>query len=139
MKKIKLIALLVVVLVMLTACGGKTLTCEIEFEEGFETNTIYRFNRTGDEIIKIETSSTVTLTEDIVEENYIITKRECEELDEPGLKCSVTRRGNTIISTTTIDVSRLSSDSDAFNKELLKSTYDDIKNMAEDIPFMTCR
>jgi len=124
---------------MLTACGGKTLTCEIEFEEGFETNTIYRFNRTGDEIIKIETSSTVTLTEDIVEENYIITKRECEELDEPGLKCSVTRRGNTIISTTTIDVSRLSSDSDAFNKELLKSTYDDIKNMAEDIPFMTCR
>ncbi len=104
MKNIKLISMALFVLLMITACGGKSLTCSME-EELLGDITVTMDFDSNDEV---KTAKTVTTMDYGVEPTKEDLEELCEASEEEGMTCKASNDGTEITLELEIDYTKLS-------------------------------
>lgn len=120
MKKGKLLAASLLVLLTMTGCGGKKLTCTNEIKEsGIEMNQKIDVNFKGDKVDSMKISIDVTLPDSLKDQKQTMIDSVKEEVKE----AKVTETKNGFKVTGSADAKDLGTDNEA--------KYDDVKKTLE--------
>lgn len=120
MKKGKLLAASLLVLLTMTGCGGKKLTCTNEIKEsGIEMNQIIDVNFKGDKVDSMKVTVDVTLPDSLKDQKQTMIDSMKEEVKDA--KVTETKNGFKVTGST--DAKDLGTDNEA--------KYDDVKKTLE--------
>lgn len=137
----KYLLVLVAMLLVVTGCGSKTLTCTLE-EDGQKATSVVKFDK-NDVATSATQSMTLEFEEGTSEEDKENSKAYmdllCSVMDYEGVECSTEIKSNALEVKITMDFEKMSAEdkeSAGYTEE--ESTYDAVKKELEEQGY-TCK